>query len=474
MPAAMVCLGAAVWMASALPAQAVVLWSHARPVLVRTNGLGQDILLGAVEPRDTTASGTLYFKFQVDPRSDIVTRLEPDRDYFLAGLVFSYHGVEKLGIGNAWDSWGYSVFAPSLNQPPNQPGELNLNTANPERHPVMHEVPRRSIKRTFVVKVEYVPGGEDRVSVWLSPNLSPGANEFGQNPRIVTRFNTDASFDQIRLCHRGAGEGWVFSDLAIATTFEDFVPIAFWQRGWVLGSFFMIAGGGMASLVALRGRRRARRRILQLQRERAVAQERTRIAQDLHDDLGVRLTEISLLAGIAETDGSTREQLAEALRQASKVARDTSDLTDGIVWSVDPRNDSLRSMGDYLVQFAEQFFQRTTIRCRFDVPVVMPELPVSSQFRHHLLLAVKEVCNNAARHSGATELWLRMNVSGAELNIVVEDNGRGFDFNRCLGRGNGLRNLRRRLDDLGGRVEVSCPTGRGACVRLVAPLPVTA
>ena len=459
------------WAASA---QATILWSRSQPSWVRTNGLGQDILKGALGARDDTASGPLYIKFRVDPRSDIVTRFEPDRNYFLAGLVLFYHGAEKLGIGNAWDAWGYSAFSPSLNIPGNQPGEIDLSSANPEHPPVRHEAPRRSIKRIIIAKIEYVPNGEDHVTVWLNPNLAPGANEFLQSSNIVTRFNADASFDQIRLCHRGAGEGWGFSDIVIATTFEDFIPVPFWQQKWVISLSLMAVCASIAGLVVQRERRRAGRRIRQLKHEQALAEERTRIAQDLHDDLGVRLTEISLLAGVAESRESTREQLAEALRQASQVARETSDITDGIVWSVDPQNDSLQSVADYLVQFAEQFFQLTPIRCRFDVPTNIPNLPVSSQFRHHLLLAVKEACNNAVRHSAATEVWLKLELTDRQLRIVVEDNGHGFDTAACAEKGNGLRNLRQRLVNLNGQLELVSQAGRGTSVRLILPLPVPA
>jgi len=464
-------LGVCLWLAWVPGLQATILWSHPQPITARTNGLSHDILKGAVSPRDDTASGTLYIRFRVDPRSDIVTRFEPDRNYFLAGLVLFDQGTEKLGIGNAWDAWGYSAFAPSLNLPPNQPGEIDLSSANPERPPARHEAPRRSIKRTIIAKIEYVPGDDDRVTVWLNPDLSPGANEFQQNSNIVTRFKTDASFDQIRLCHRGAGEGWIFSDIALATTFEDFVPIPFWQQKWVVSLSLILFCAAIASLVVHQEHRRSGRRIRQLKHEQAVAEERARIARDLHDDLGVRLTEISLLAGVAESGESTREQLKEALRRASQVARETSDITDGIVWSVDPDNDSLQSVADYLVQFAEQFFQLTPIRCRFDVPTNLPNQPVSSQFRHHLLLAVKEACNNAARHSAATEVWLRLALAQGQLTIVVEDNGRGFDPQACADKGNGLRNLRLRLANLHGQFEIVSDVKRGTRLSFSLPLP---
>src|SRR4029077_2278297 len=85
------------------------------------------------------------------------------------------------------------------------------------------ELPRRGTERTIVFKVQYVAGGDDLVTVWLNPDLGPGANEVYQPEALTTRFNANASFDEIRLRHGGGGGGWIFSDMAIATSFSDFV-----------------------------------------------------------------------------------------------------------------------------------------------------------------------------------------------------------------------------------------------------------
>lgn len=210
-------------------AHAVVLWSNFDAIFVNTNGPGADLLGGAVK-RDRGANDTLYFKFQVEPNSDETT--EP---YFAALELFE-DDTERIGVGNALDAWAYSVFYPGAQSSGVPPaGYLDLRSARPDTNAIAHlanyQCPRRGEPVTIVFKVQYVPNGEDLVTVWLNPDLGPGANEMNQPETLTTRFNADASFDELRLRHGGEGGGWKFSDLAIATAFNDFVDSSSAQPG---------------------------------------------------------------------------------------------------------------------------------------------------------------------------------------------------------------------------------------------------
>ncbi|HTI98252.1 MAG TPA: two-component regulator propeller domain-containing protein [Dongiaceae bacterium] len=203
------------------PASAVVLWSHYDTLQVTQNGSGTDLLGGAVK-RDDSAADTLYFKFTVAPASDEAT--EP----YYAALELFEDDAERLGVGNALDAWAYSVFFPGAQSSGVPPaGYLDLRSAHPDTNALAHQAtyqcPRRGETVTIVFKIQYVPGGEDLLTVWLNPDLGPGANEITQPEALTTRFHANASFDELRLCHGGTGGGWQFNDLAIATTFSDFV-----------------------------------------------------------------------------------------------------------------------------------------------------------------------------------------------------------------------------------------------------------
>jgi hypothetical protein len=200
---------------------AVILWSDSGSTLAHDTGSGTDILEGAVK-RDDTSNDTLYFKFHLNPLSDV-----SNEEYFAAFELYEAD-AERLGIGNAFQAWAYSVFLGQDDGTEAAKGAyIDLHSSTPEPasgpSPSSYEFPHRGQERTIIFKIQYVAGGDDVVTVWLDPDLGPGANEVYQPENLTTRFNANASFDEIRLRHGGGGGGWIFSDMAIATSFSDFV-----------------------------------------------------------------------------------------------------------------------------------------------------------------------------------------------------------------------------------------------------------
>lgn len=246
---------------------------------------------------------------------------------------------------------------------------------------------------------------------------------------------------------------------------------SFWQTGWfrLLSVLLVLGLGGWG--VKLLATRRLTRRLAVIQQEHALEQERMRIARDIHDELGTLLTGISLISDRAHAHRDRTEQVGEDLDRISQRARSAVQTVDGIVWAINPQNDTLDNLANYLVQFAEDFFRLTPIRCRLDVPTEVPQISLGTQQRHHILLAVKEACNNVARHSGAGEVWLRLVVSDSEMCVAIEDNGRGFVPGTSVEGSDGLRNIRQRMKEVGGRFELASEPGQGTRVKLFAPLP---
>lgn len=205
----------------ALTSQATTLWSDLGATLAHETGDGTDILGGAVK-RDNTSTDTLYFKVHVDPLSDVSTE-----EYF-AGFELFDGETRGFAVGNATKAWAYSAFHTSEKGDFNKfSGDYSLQSARPEPTAVgvfkRYELPRRGIERTIVFKVQYVAGEDDLVTVWLSPDLGAGATETNQPESLTTQFKADCSFNEIHLRHGGGGGGWTFSDMAIATSFNDFV-----------------------------------------------------------------------------------------------------------------------------------------------------------------------------------------------------------------------------------------------------------
>jgi signal transduction histidine kinase/RNase P/RNase MRP subunit p29 len=210
-----------------------------------------------------------------------------------------------------------------------------------------------------------------------------------------------------------------------------------------------------------------------VERQHALEAERSRIARDLHDDLGSSLTEINVLASTGQrpqADGASQVNLFHTI--AGK-ARSLIAALDVIVWAVDPEDNLLQSLADYLTGYAEEFFSNTNIACRFKVPVSFPPVTLDGRVRHDLLLAVKEALNNIVRHAEATDVEFRMEVANGRLEIEITDNGKGFESGSEKGR-HGLKNLSSRLLMLGGVCTVESRVAGGTVVTIGLPLSASA
>lgn len=244
----------------------------------------------------------------------------------------------------------------------------------------------------------------------------------------------------------------------------------FWETAW-----FYLSAGALLMVIAvgtgwLAARARMKSRIQALKIRNAREGERSRIARDLHDDLGASLTEISILAALAAEDAS-QSPLQPSLDQLSVKAKHVVAGLDEIVWAVNPREDSLRSLVDYLAAFAREFLEIARIPLRIDVTQEIPTYPLATPQRHGVFLAAREVLNNIVKHSGATEVIFRISLTENRLEICIEDNGCGFepDYASVSG-GNGLGNLKQRMHEAGGDCRIDTCGSRGTTVFLTLPL----
>ena len=452
-------------------ARATILWSDPGARLVHNTGTGVDILGGAVK-RNDSASDALYFKVHVDPLSDAAS--EP----YFAGFQLFEGDEERLALGNAQEAWGYSAFATAETGPSNQvAGEFNLKSAHPEPANLglfrPYELPRHDVERTIIFKVQYVPGGDDLITVWLNPNLGRGATDKNQLENLTTKFKANASFNQIRLRHEGGGNGWIFSDMAVATLFNDFVVVRFWQTWWFRGltALFVLAGVGMTVRVV--EKKKFQRQLQRAEQEHALERERARIAQDLHDELGSLLTRISLLGGLLRADKDNPEQVDVHAGKISQSADQTVRALEEIVWAVRPGSDTLPSLVEYIAHFANELFEGNATRCRLDLPPDLPARPLPPDVRHNIFLIVKEGLTNVLKHAGASEVHLQIKVTPQTLEIVIADNGKGFDTNSAMtdGQGNGLGNMKRRAEAVGGKLTLTSASGQGARVEFSVSFP---
>src|SRR5450759_3661861 len=252
----------------------------------------------------------------------------------------------------------------------------------------------------------------------------------------------------------------------------------FWQTWWFItlaGLSFMVAVGNTVRIV---GKRKLQRRLKHLEQEHALERERTRIAQDLHDEMGAKLCRISFLSEHARRGDLLPEELQDHITSISDASREVLHSLDEIVWAVNPQNDTLEHVASYIGQYAQEYFQMTGIQCELDIPTQLPPHPLSSQMRHHLFIAPHEALTHILKHSGATRAKISMVSGNAAFEISISDNGKGFNSSAIESKpespatasGDGLSNMCQRLTDIGGHCSIKSAPGQGTNIRFVIPL----
>lgn len=222
--------------------------------------------------------------------------------------------------------------------------------------------------------------------------------------------------------------------------------------------------------------RRYRRKLEQVERQRAIERDRARIAKDIHDDLGAGLTHIALLSELARRDSA--QELPNHVAQISEMARELTRNMDEIVWAVDPENDTLDSLVSYVSKFAQEYLSVAEVRCRLDVAAELPAYVLPAEVRHNLFLAIKEALNNVVKHARAREVWLRIEVRPQAFTVVIEDDGCGLSATKLSGAtqadrissGHGLANMAKRLRAVGGDCVITSRDTGGTRVALSVDL----
>ena len=243
------------------------------------------------------------------------------------------------------------------------------------------------------------------------------------------------------------------------------VPVVFWKSFWFWGMTSII--GALGSILV--GRYVIARRIrLHLQQERMISAERQRIALDLHDDIGTRVSHISLLASHA--DNTIRhEEANKAFGQISSMSRDLIGALSESVWMLNPNNDDLESLVDFLYRLVSELCRLKNIRCRVDAVFITERQAISYEFRHNVSLAVKESVNNVLKHSHATTLDMKIGLEKNVLMITLTDNGIGItETSRSTGLG--LDSLKRRMKSIGGNCRFEHLAEGGLRIILSAPV----
>jgi signal transduction histidine kinase len=283
-------------------------------------------------------------------------------------------------------------------------------------------------------------------------NLSPGHYRFA-----VTACNSDG----------------IWSETVAVLPFE--LRPYFWQTWWFAGLVLVVLVGAVGGTARFITRRRMQRKLARLEQQNALERERARIARDMHDELGAKLTRISFQGAMAQRRIGNPTEAGDHIATMSQTARELVSSLDQIVWAVDPEIDSLENLANYICRYASEFVADSPLQCEFVIPATLPPVRLSTEMRHNVFLAVKEALNNALKHSGGKGIVLTIAVRDGEFEIRIADDGQGIrpapeeSSGKLRRSGRGLGNMRERLDSIHGKCFIESVPGQGTEVRFVVP-----
>lgn len=240
-----------------------------------------------------------------------------------------------------------------------------------------------------------------------------------------------------------------------------------WRTWWFIIVFSVFIIGLLITTIRFYYNRKLERQKVFLEKQQAVEKERTRIATDMHDDLGAGLSRIKFLS---ETIGIKKQKQLPFEEDISKIREYSHEMIDKmgeIVWALNEKNDSLNDLLSYTRAYTAEYLSQNGIHCTIDEPEQLPASFVSGEFRRNIFLTVKEALHNIVKHSQADAVCIQIK-KDKNLTIAIKDNGVGFDEKNIRQFSNGIHNMKKRMNDIKGILEITHQTG--TTVKLVAPL----
>lgn len=259
---------------------------------------------------------------------------------------------------------------------------------------------------------------------------------------------------------------WTIEGASVSIIVKPFFWETWWFKFGIASLTALIAGG----IVFLGLRRKHQNQLQKLAAREDLEKERSRIARDIHDDLGASLTHISLLSQSLSTE---KDQPKSAINQIRSTTRELMRSMDGVVWAISPEHDKFDDLANYLSSYAQEFLNAAEIRCRLLFPVDLPDRRLSAQLRHNLLLAFKEALNNIVKYAGASEVRISLEPAPNSFSLKIQDDGSGLDSAISTDRthaGNGMANMEERMKEIGGICIFESSPEKGTLVEFKIPI----
>jgi signal transduction histidine kinase len=231
-----------------------------------------------------------------------------------------------------------------------------------------------------------------------------------------------------------------------------------WKSWWFVCVEFVAALSVIITFFRLYYRNKLQKQLISLEKKQAIEKERTRIATDMHDDMGAGLSRIKVLSETIKFENQKGIVNPTLLQKISAYSEEMMDKMGEIVWALNQRNDSMNDLLGYTRAYAVDYLTTHGIDCAFHAPAEHQEIFVSGEMRRNIFLSVKEVLHNVVKHAGATNVDIMVTVN-KELCIRIHDNGKGIDLQNKRKFGNGVNNIMKRMKEVGGFAEFKNENG---------------
>ncbi len=267
---------------------------------------------------------------------------------------------------------------------------------------------------------------------------------------------------------KGSNNDGVWNDAGITLTVTVIPP--FWRTWWFLGGTIILILATFGGTIRYIEMRKVRARLNEVERERAMERERARISQDMHDEIGSNITKIAITSEIARRDISNHVAMEQHLQKISENARDVVDSISEIIWAINPKHDRLENLVSFIREYASGFLEGTEMNCQFSIPELIPDCSLSGEHRRNVLLVVKESLTNIAKHAHATEVKIHFIFTEELLTLTIIDNGLGFSTAITSGSGNGLINMKKRMESINGTWNIQSEKNSGTTITVTMKL----
>lgn len=386
-----------------------------------------------------------------------------------------YRHIFKIHTTRNGDHWALSSTGIIKISPPPTTTPQNFNVrilfteirAGKDTLLALAERPALSYKKNDLVFQWAAPAFADEKQTVFSYRLEGSGNtDWSESSReSMVRF-VNLPPGKYTLNVKAIFPNGLYPDAETRYTFVILPP--WWQSWWfrtLIILLLMVAG---ILLVRSYVRKKLQKQRIWLEKRQAIEKERARIASDMHDDLGAGLSTIRFLSEKVRRNPATEVNKREIEKIAS-ISNDMVESMNEIIWAMNEKNDSLEDLLYYTRAYAREYCEEHQMECSFDFPESIPAKFVSGDLRRNVFLVVKESLHNIVKYAGASKVDISVHIN-TNLSVTIRDNGKGFEITGYEGnpRGNGLRNMRRRMESIGGRLDLTA--GQGVAVTMEVPL----